>query len=102
MAHHQPDAELAKRVLPAQLHAALAHVFAQGIRDRMLVGGTAIAGYYAGHRRSDDLDLFVRDAKAHRATVLAVGSTRTATARCGSISRSRAAFERRGKRGPST
>jgi len=27
----------------------------------MLVGGTALAGFYAGHRRSDDLDLFVRD-----------------------------------------
>ena len=25
----------------------------------MLVGGTALAGFYAGHRRSDDLDLFV-------------------------------------------
>ncbi len=40
----------------------------------MLVGGTALAGYYAGHRRSDDLDLFVRDDGAFRAAVLAVKS----------------------------
>lgn len=38
----------------------------------MLVGGTALAGYYAGHRRSDDLDLFVRDQSALRAAVGAV------------------------------
>ena len=27
----------------------------------MLVGGTALSGFYARHRRSDDIDLFVRD-----------------------------------------
>jgi len=47
----------------------------------MLVGGTALAGYYLGHRRSDDLDLFVRDADAHRATVLAIQSLRELGAR---------------------
>jgi hypothetical protein len=40
----------------------------------MLVGGTGLAGYYAGHRRSDDLDLFTRDAEAQRAMTLSVGS----------------------------
>lgn len=40
----------------------------------MLVGGTALAGYYAGHRRSDDLDLFVRDGSALQAAILAVES----------------------------
>jgi hypothetical protein len=40
----------------------------------MLVGGTALAGYYAGHRRSDDLDLFTEDAISQRAMVLAVKS----------------------------
>jgi hypothetical protein len=30
----------------------------------MLVGGTALAGFYAAHRRSDDLDLFVRNTLA--------------------------------------
>ncbi len=43
----------------------------------MLVGGTALAGYYAGHRRSDDLDLFAGDESSRRATVLAVKSLST-------------------------
>ncbi len=71
---HRPNSQLASRVLPAPLYQALAHVFAQGIEDCMLVGGTALAGYYAGHRRSDDLDLFARDDTALRASVLAVES----------------------------
>lgn len=69
-----PDSELAGRVLPAPLYRALRHVFAQGPNGCMLVGGTALAGYYAGHRRSDDLDLFVRDSPALSATVRAVES----------------------------
>ena len=40
----------------------------------MLVGGTALAGFYAGHRRSDDLDLFTRSEFDQKATVLAVRS----------------------------
>ena len=69
-----PDSQLAARVLPAPLYRALGHIFAQDIAECMLVGGTALAGYYAGHRRSDDLDLFVRNVQALRATVLAVES----------------------------
>jgi hypothetical protein len=69
-----PDHRLARQVLPAPLYRALRHVFDQGIAGCMLVGGTALAGYYAGHRRSDDLDLFARDAPAHQAMVLAVES----------------------------
>ena len=67
-----PNSKLARSVLPEPLYRALVHVFEQGISGCMLVGGTALAGYYAGHRRSDDLDLFVRDADAHKATTLAV------------------------------
>lgn len=70
----QASVELARRVLPEALYRALVHVFAQGIDGCMLVGGTALAGYYAGHRRSDDLDLFTRDATALRAAMLAVES----------------------------
>lgn len=43
----------------------------------MLVGGTALSGFYAGHRRSDDLDLFTGSATAFKQTVLAVRSLRT-------------------------
>ena len=53
----------------------------------MLVGGTALAGYYAGHRRSDDLDLFVRDEAACRAAVLAVKSLVTLGAGIGALVR---------------
>lgn len=70
----RPKSRLAARVLPAPSYRALEHVFAQGISGMMLVGGTGLAGYYAGHRRSDDLDLFTQDPLAQRAAVLAVKS----------------------------
>ena len=74
---HEPDSQLAARVLPAPLYRSLSHVFAQGVVDTMLVGGTALAGYYAGHRSSDDLDLFVRNPSAFQAVVHAVRSLPT-------------------------
>jgi len=70
----EPDSALAARVLPAPLYRALTHVFAQGITGSMLVGGTALAGYYAGHRRSDDLDIFSADESSWRAAMLAARS----------------------------
>lgn len=73
----QPNSSLAATTLPGPLYDALVHVFAQGIAGCMLVGGTALAGYYAGHRRSDDLDLFAGDGGALKATVLAVQSLRS-------------------------
>lgn len=48
----------------------------------MLVGGTALSGYYAGHRRSDDLDLLTKDDLSQQAAVLAVKSLRGTGARC--------------------
>ena len=62
---------------PAPLHRALKHIFADNIDGTMLVGETALAGYYAGHRRSDDLDLFTDGPLAHKAAVQAVKSLRT-------------------------
>lgn len=70
----KPNLEIAVRVLPAPLLRALQYIFAQNGDGCMLVGGTALAGFYAGHRRSDDLDLFTRDADSQRATILAVKS----------------------------
>lgn len=72
----RPESSLAAKTLPQPLYEALVHVFAQGISGCMLVGGTALAGYYAGHRRSDDLDLFACDSNATKATILAVESLR--------------------------
>lgn len=68
------DSGLAAEILPPPLHRALTHVFAQGLDGTMLVGGTALAGYYAGHRRSDDLDLFTEGPLAQKAAILAVKS----------------------------
>ena len=70
----KPNSRLASRVLPPPLYRALTHTFAQSLQDVLLVGGTGLSGYYAGHRRSDDLDLFTKDALAQRAAVLAVKS----------------------------
>lgn len=68
----KPSSELAAKVLPKPLLRALRHVFAQRLSGCMLVGGTALAGFYAGHRRSDDLDLFTVDEASQEAAVLAV------------------------------
>ncbi len=73
----KPQSSLAAKVLPAPLYRALTHVFAQELPGCMLVGGTALAGYYAGHRRSDDLDLFTEDDLSQKAVVLAVKSLRS-------------------------
>ncbi len=62
--------------MPAPLYRALTHVFTQGVDGLMLVGGTALAGYYAAHRRSDDLDLFTKDRMAQKAAILSVQSLR--------------------------
>jgi predicted nucleotidyltransferase component of viral defense system len=68
----RPRASLARKVLPPPLWEALERVFSQSITGTALVGGTALAGFYAGHRRSDDLDLFSADENAFLAAVLAV------------------------------
>lgn len=47
-------------------------VFKQANPGCMLVGGTALAGFYAGHRRSDDIDLFCADDFSQKVTLLAV------------------------------
>lgn len=74
----QPDLGLARQVLPEPLFRALCHVFAQGFTQDaggcILAGGTSLAGFYAGHRRSDDLDLFTSDESQQRSTALAVKS----------------------------
>lgn len=68
----QPSLALAEKVLPAPLLKALRQLFARRLSGCMLVGGTALAGFYAGHRRSDDLDLFTEGGASQTAAVLAV------------------------------
>jgi len=73
----EPDLNLSKRVLPKVLQRALEHIFSQGLSGVVLVGGTALSGFYAGHRRSDDLDLFVKDEMSFKTAHLAVQSLKT-------------------------
>lgn len=68
----RPKFDLAQEVLPAPLLKALVFIFSQRLSATALVGGTALAGFYAGHRRSDDLDLFVKDEESFIATTAAV------------------------------
>lgn len=70
----KPDLTLAGKVLPAPLFSAIQYLFKKGLFDTALVGGTALAGFYAGHRRSDDIDLFSKNETAQRASVLTVKS----------------------------
>jgi hypothetical protein len=67
----EPSLDLAQRILPAPLLKALEYLAAHA-EDYCLVGGTALAGFYAGHRRSDDLDLFTKDDFAQKAVVQAI------------------------------
>ena len=70
----KPSCELAKKVLPAPLYECLEYFFQQKIPNVVLVGGTALSGFYAGHRRSDDLDLFTKNSDSHKAAILAAKS----------------------------
>ena len=57
----KPDLERARYALPIPLFKALEFIFSHGVKNCMLAGGTALSGFYAAHRRSDDLDFFVKD-----------------------------------------
>jgi hypothetical protein len=66
------DESIAVSVLPPPLWRAIRAVFEGGAPGIALVGGTALAGFFAGHRRSDDIDLFTADNVAQRMAVAAV------------------------------
>lgn len=70
----KPKESISSATTPPPLKQALIHIFQNAGPDLWLVGGTALAGYYAEHRRSDDLDLFAIHPEAHRSTVFAVKS----------------------------
>lgn len=70
----KPRAHVSEKTTPPALREALLHIFSQCGNGLWLVGGTALAGYYAEHRRSDDLDLFAVDTITHRQASLAAKS----------------------------
>ncbi|OGP07813.1 MAG: hypothetical protein A2048_04360 [Deltaproteobacteria bacterium GWA2_45_12] len=55
--------------MPNALHEALRLLFTGSWTDVCLVGGTALAGVYAEHRRSDDIDLFATTPSSFTAMV---------------------------------
>lgn len=69
-----PRAELANKYLPRAIRTALKKIFSMVPDGVWLFGGSALSGYHAGHRRSDDIDLFALNAAAYKACVLAVKS----------------------------
>ncbi len=69
-----PRFDLAKKTLPKGLIKSIEYVFSQGIDGCTLVGGTALAGFYFGHRQSDDMDIFTKDQAAQKAAILATKS----------------------------
>jgi len=72
----EPDFKLAKKVLPGPLLESISFIFKKGLKDVVLVGGTALSGFYLSHRKSDDIDLFARDEKNKKSAVLACKSLR--------------------------
>ena len=68
----EPNEDLALKALPEPLRKAIQATFKHGLPGCALVGGTALAGFYACHRESDDMDLFTADATAQAMTVAAV------------------------------
>jgi predicted nucleotidyltransferase component of viral defense system len=64
-----PDLKIAKKSLPAGLLYTIKEFFSDPIDGVMLVGGTAISGFYTAHRRSDDIDLFSKDVRTQEAAI---------------------------------
>ena len=70
----RPKDRMDEGCLPLAVRAALKHVFVNAAEGLWLVGGSALAGFYAGHRCSDDLDMFAAGSESYKAAVLAVKS----------------------------
>ena len=74
--HQKPSFALAERTLPRPLLRSLVDLFAPGLGDSVLVGGSALSGFYAAHRRSDDLDVYTRSKESFQAVSLSVKNLR--------------------------
>lgn len=68
--------QLFHQALPKALSEVIHFIFSSVQKELWLVGGTALAGYYAAHRRSDDLDLFAGSQETYR---LAIQTVKTLT-----------------------
>ena len=68
----KPFETVSQKATPSALGKTLRFIFSNVAEKLWLVGGTALSGYYAEHRRSDDLDLFAEDLSAFKSATLAV------------------------------
>lgn len=68
----KPFDRISEKAVPEVIRMAVSLIFRFVGEEVWFVGGSALAGYYAEHRRSDDIDLFVRDERAYRGAVAAV------------------------------
>lgn len=84
----EPKPDLASTALPHPLFRALKIIFSNKLDGVVLVGGTALAGFYAGHRSSDDIDLFTSSPEAFEAAIRAVNSLKNKGAAFGKVFRS--------------
>jgi len=67
---------LAKKVLPKPLMETLIFLIESQLENCVLVGGTALSGFYIAHRRSDDIDLFTKDQISFKSAQKAVSTLR--------------------------
>lgn len=65
----KPFQRASQKALPLALRETLKMIFSNVSHGAWLVGGTCLAGFYAEHRRSDDLDLFVKDELSFKMTL---------------------------------
>lgn len=76
----KPKSSISARAIPKAVRDAIHHIFLNCSEGIWLAGGTALAGFYAEHRKSDDIDLFAVNENYHKAAVLAVKSLQKAGA----------------------
>lgn len=69
-----PKKMISEKAIPKAVRDAILHIFENCKEGAWLVGGTALSGYYAEHRRSDDIDLFTAGVTSHKAVILAARS----------------------------
>lgn len=70
----KPSFDIARKSLPSGLLNTLKLLIQIELPGCALVGGTALSGFYTGHRRSDDIDIFAQDEPSFKNAILAIKS----------------------------
>lgn len=70
----KPFGEISSKMIPMPQRDAIHQIFLRCKEGVWLVGGTAISGYYASHRISDDIDLFTCGGSSQERAVGAIKS----------------------------